>query len=65
LLRNSAASVGVQIPITRFEGKRKISENRSEADRAGVAAGLSANRKIGRLLRLFSTGHDMALLSAR
>jgi len=32
--------VGVRLPITRLEGKRKLSQNRSEADRAGVAAGL-------------------------
>jgi transcriptional regulator len=35
--------VGVRIPVTRFEGKRKMSQNRPEADRAGVAAGLSAS----------------------
>ena len=34
--------VGVRMPITRLEGKRKMSQNRSEADRAGVAAGLRA-----------------------
>jgi len=32
--------VGLRLPITRLEGKRKLSQNRSEADRAGVAAGL-------------------------
>jgi transcriptional regulator len=35
--------VGVRIPVTRFEGKRKLSQNRSEADRIGVAAGLAAS----------------------
>jgi transcriptional regulator len=35
--------VGVRIPVTRFEGKRKMSQNRPEADRAGVAAGLAAS----------------------
>ncbi len=34
--------VGFEIPITRLEGKRKISQNRPPADRAGVIAGLSA-----------------------
>jgi transcriptional regulator len=35
--------VGVRIPVTRFEGKRKMSQNRPEADRVGVAAGLAAS----------------------
>lgn len=35
--------VGLRMPITRLEGKRKMSQNRSEADRAGVAAGLAAS----------------------
>lgn len=34
------AIVGFQMPIARLEGKRKMSQNRNEADRAGVAAGL-------------------------
>lgn len=34
------AIVGVEIPISRLEGKRKLSQNRSPADRAGVAAAL-------------------------
>jgi transcriptional regulator len=34
------AIVGVEIPISRIEGKWKVSQNRPEADRAGVAAGL-------------------------
>lgn len=33
--------VGVRMPILRIEGKRKMSQNRSEADRRGVAAGLA------------------------
>jgi transcriptional regulator len=33
--------VGLRLPITRLEGKRKMSQNRNEADRAGVAAGLA------------------------
>jgi predicted FMN-binding regulatory protein PaiB len=28
--------------LVRFQGKRKMSQNRSAADRAGVAAGLAA-----------------------
>ncbi len=34
--------VGIEIPITRIEGKWKVSQNRPGADRAGVAAGLRA-----------------------
>ena len=37
--------VGLRLPITRLEGKRKMSQNRSEADRAGVAAGLAASSR--------------------
>ena len=33
--------VGVRIPVTRYEGKRKMSQNRPEADRVGVARGLA------------------------
>ena len=32
--------IGVEIPIDRIEGKWKVSQNRPEADRAGVIAGL-------------------------
>lgn len=35
------AIVGVRLPITRLEGKLKMSQNRSKADRAGVASGLA------------------------
>jgi len=33
------AIVGVEIPVSRIEGKWKMSQNRPEADRAGVIAG--------------------------
>lgn len=36
----SKAIVGVEVPITRIEGKWKISQNRSERDAAGVVEGL-------------------------
>lgn len=36
------AIVGIEIPIDRIEGKWKVSQNRSESDRAGVVAGLRA-----------------------
>lgn len=32
--------IGVEIPVSRSEGKWKVSQNRPEADRAGVVAGL-------------------------
>lgn len=35
--------VGLRLPITRIEGKRKMSQNRSAADRAGVARGLATS----------------------
>lgn len=36
------AIVGVELVITRIEAKEKLSQNRSDADAAGVAAGLRA-----------------------
>ncbi len=32
--------VGIEIPITHMEGKWKVSQNRSQSDRAGVVSGL-------------------------
>jgi transcriptional regulator len=37
-----AAIVGIEIPIAKLTGKWKVSQNRSEQDRAGVVAGLHA-----------------------
>lgn len=37
--------VGVRLPITRLEAKRKVSQNRSAEDRAGVAAGLAVSAR--------------------
>jgi transcriptional regulator len=34
--------VGIEIPIARLEGKWKVSQNRTPADRAGVVTGLQA-----------------------
>ena len=47
--------VGVRLAIARIEGKRKLSQNRSAADRAGVAAGLAESenqidRIVGRMI---------------
>jgi transcriptional regulator len=39
--------VGLRLPIARLEGKRKMSQNRPAADRAGVAAGLAASDRPG------------------
>lgn len=36
------AIVGIEIPVTKIEGKWKISQNRDEADRLGVVNGLKA-----------------------
>jgi transcriptional regulator len=36
--------VGVEFTVTRVEGKAKLSQNRSEADQAGVITGLRADR---------------------
>ena len=44
--------VGIEIEIARIEGKAKVSQNRSDADREGVVAGLRAQ------------GDDAALLMA-
>lgn len=35
--------VGLRLPVTRLDAKAKLSQNRSAADRAGVAAGLNAS----------------------
>lgn len=39
--------VGLRLPITRIEGKRKMSQNRSDADRQGVATGLGESDRVG------------------
>ncbi|HEY7968136.1 MAG TPA: FMN-binding negative transcriptional regulator [Solirubrobacteraceae bacterium] len=42
-----AAIVGVEVRVERVEGKAKLSQNRSEADRLGVVAGLREERVAG------------------
>ncbi len=37
------AIVGFALPIERLEGKWKLGQNRSQADQAGVRAGLAAS----------------------
>ena len=39
--------VGVELTVTRIEGKAKLSQNRSEADRRGVVAGLGGEPTSG------------------
>ncbi|MCG5239960.1 FMN-binding negative transcriptional regulator [Azospirillum doebereinerae] len=46
--------VGLRLPIARIEGKRKMSQNRPAADRAGVAVGLAASDR--------NTDRDVAAL---
>jgi len=41
LERMLGAIVGIEIPVTRLDGKWKVSQNRNDADRDGVAEGLS------------------------
>ena len=48
------AIVGIRIPIARLEGKAKMSQNRPEADHAGIVAGLNAEGR-----------HDLAAEVAR
>jgi transcriptional regulator len=48
--------IGLRLPITRIEGKRKMSQNRGAEDRAGVTAGLGASemtsdREVARLIQ--------------
>jgi transcriptional regulator len=42
--------VGIEIPITSLEGKWKMSQNRPEADRQGVADGLT-DQEVAKLVR--------------
>jgi len=42
--------IGVEIPIDRIEGKWKVSQNRPEADRAGVVAGLRGGGKSAEIM---------------
>ena len=49
------AIVGLRLPITSLQGKSKMSQNRNEQDRAGVARGLGASehaqdREVGKLI---------------
>ncbi|WP_077960637.1 FMN-binding negative transcriptional regulator [Ensifer adhaerens] len=37
--------IGIRLPIDRLDGKRKLSQNRSTEDRAGVSAGLATSAR--------------------
>ncbi len=57
------AIVGVELTVTTVEAKRKLSQNRSEADRLGAAAALarsadSADRRMGASMGSPATGSD-------
>ncbi|BCU79489.1 FMN-binding negative transcriptional regulator [Luteolibacter sp. LG18] len=47
------AIAGIEIPIERLEGKWKMSQNRSEADRRGVRRGLEEENACPHLLSMF------------
>jgi len=55
--RMLAAIVGIEIPVQRWVGKFKLSQNRDAADRAGVVAGLTE--------RAAPQGYAMAALIGR
>ena len=44
LTKNLRAIVGVEVLVERVEGKAKLSQNRSEADRRGVVTGLAGEQ---------------------
>jgi transcriptional regulator len=57
--RLMAGIVGIEIEITRIEGKFKLSQNRSDADKAGVIAALSTSenqseREVAELMQQIS-----------
>ena len=41
------AIVGIEVEIERVEGKRKLSQNRSDRDRSGVVDGLAGSPRLG------------------
>jgi transcriptional regulator len=53
--------VGIEVAVTRVEGKAKLSQNRSGADRRGVVDGLRADVASGHLRGAAATeAHEMA-----
>ena len=55
--RMLAGIVGLEMPITRIEGKFKLGQNRSAADQAGVLEGLQKDGVEAELLAEFITQH--------
>jgi len=55
------AIVGVEIPISRIEGKWKMSQNRPEADRAGVIAGFREAGESGEAIAALVAERDRNL----
>ncbi len=58
--------VGLEVPITRIEGKVKASQNRSDADREGVLLGLEAQgtERARRMAALVACPQDVAATMA-
>ncbi len=52
------AIVGLEVLVNRIEGKRKLSQNRSDTDRSGAAAGLRAHGDAGSA-RVAAAMHDL------
>ena len=50
--------VGFALPITRLEGKWKMSQNRSAVDQEGVVAGLSAEGRDDVAVLVSANGRD-------
>ena len=50
LAKMLAAIVGIEIPLTRIEGKWKVSQNRSAPDKSTIAAGLGAAHPMAALV---------------
>lgn len=52
-----AGIVGFELPLTRVEGKFKLGQNRSAADRIGTVANLKADGPDAEQLAAFTAGH--------
>ena len=59
------AIVGIEIEVTRVEGKFKLSQNRDAADRTGVVLGLEADATAGRQPQADATAQAMQAAEAR
>ena len=54
------AVVGVELTVSEVHAKEKLSQNRSEADRAGVVAGLADEPHAGSQVLGARMGRDLA-----